>query len=57
MVPEALKDAAEVNVIEVALDVIVPLSVVEAVPATTPPQVPAPQPVATVYVAKPEEIW
>jgi len=57
IVPDVVKDAAEVKTIEVALELIVPFSVVVTAPATAPPQEPAPQPVATVYVARPVVIW
>ncbi len=48
IVPDAVKDAADVNVIDVALELIEPFNVVVTEPDVVPPQVPAPQPVATV---------
>ncbi len=57
IVPVAVKDEASVNTIEVALELIEPFNVVVIEPDVVPPQLPAPQPVATVYVAKPDVIW
>ncbi len=48
IVPDAVKDAADVNVMEVAELLIVPFNVVVTEPDVVPPQLPAPQPVATV---------
>ena len=47
-VPDASKLALEVSVMVVADELMPPFKVLLAVPATTPPQVPAPQPADTV---------
>jgi hypothetical protein len=57
IVPVDVKPVAEVSTIDVALLLTVVFRVVTCEPVTTPPQAPAPQPVAYVYTSKPVLIW